>query len=127
MKTELRICDITNAFHPEENIENCYFHRWFEEKTVLRPSPMIGGHPGGQCSKLYAIVETPEGFIKKVDPIAVVFKDDSISEMNTLPIDITEATRRFSVLFKKIGDDLLNGDGKNEKIVGLLKEEQDDS
>lgn len=33
------------------------FHRWTELATVVEPSPLVGGHPGGQTNITLAIVE----------------------------------------------------------------------
>lgn len=53
------------------------FHRWEEYAMVLEPSPMVGGHPGGQVRQTYAIVELENGQVKEVKPSKVVFSDTS--------------------------------------------------
>ena len=37
---------------------------------------MIGGHPGGTVSQVYAIVEFADGTIKRVQPYDVQFIDE---------------------------------------------------
>ena len=54
---------------------NALFHRWEDFATVLEPSPMVGGHPGGQLRETFAIVEMEDGQIREVKPSKVVFKD----------------------------------------------------
>ena len=49
------------------------FHRWEDYAIVLEPSPMVGGHPGGQVRQTYAIVELENGQVKEVKPSKVVF------------------------------------------------------
>lgn len=53
------------------------FHRWEDYAAVLEPSPMVGGHPGGQIRYTYAIVELEDGQVKEVKPSKVVFSDTS--------------------------------------------------
>ena len=53
------------------------FHRWEDYAAVLEPSPMVGGHPGGQIRETYAIVELENGQVKEVKPSKVVFSDTS--------------------------------------------------
>lgn len=33
------------------------FHTWYTKSSVIEPSPMIGGHPGGTVSYLLAVLE----------------------------------------------------------------------
>lgn len=51
------------------------FHRWEDYAAVLEPSPMVGGHPGGQMRETFAIVEMEDGQIKEVKPSKVKFSD----------------------------------------------------
>jgi len=57
------------------NGEKALFHRWADYAAVLEPSPMRGGHPGGQMRQTYAIVEMEDGQVKEVLPSKVVFSD----------------------------------------------------
>lgn len=54
---------------------DAYFHRWYEEHSVIDPSPMIGGHPGGQISRLYGVVEFRDGRVELVHPNKIRFTD----------------------------------------------------
>lgn len=53
-----------------------YFHGWEHYQDVIPPSPMMGGHLGGQISRLMAIVEYPDGTIHRVWPKSIVFCND---------------------------------------------------
>ena len=53
------------------------FHRWEDFAAVLEPSPMVGGHPGGQVCETYGIVEMEDGQVREVKPSKVVFSDTS--------------------------------------------------
>ena len=41
---------------------------------------MIGGHPGGQISGTFAIVEYEDGTIHEVEPTQIRFVDNAMSE-----------------------------------------------
>ena len=49
IQPERRLCEVNGA--------TGYFHCWEHYATVVGASSMIGGHPGGQISEFYAIVE----------------------------------------------------------------------
>ena len=57
--------------------EKALFHRWENHAMVIEPSPMVGGHPGGQISQTYAIVEMESGQVREVKPSKVTFEDTS--------------------------------------------------
>lgn len=50
-----------------------YFHKWTEYGSVVEPSPMIGGHPGGQIKYPLGIVESEGGDITLVEPGSIKF------------------------------------------------------
>lgn len=50
------------------------FHCWEHYATVAAPSLMVGGHSGGQISQIFAIVEFPDGTVKRVEPYDVRFE-----------------------------------------------------
>lgn len=52
-----------------------FFHRWEDYAAVIEPSPMVGGHPGGQMRETFAIVEMEDGRIREVKPTKIVFTD----------------------------------------------------
>lgn len=63
-----RSCLVNNRKH--------WFLRWQDRKWVVDPSPMVGGHAGGQCQVTMAIVEEQEtGQVSEVYPREVRFLD----------------------------------------------------
>ena len=56
------------------------FHFWGFRSKLYDASPMIGGHPGGQVSETFAIVEYEDGTIHKVEPTQIQFVDNAMSE-----------------------------------------------
>ena len=66
----LRTCEVDG--------EKAWFHRWEDYAAVIEPSPMVGGHPGGQLRETYAIVEMEDGRIREVKPTKVVFTDTKV-------------------------------------------------
>ena len=56
------------------------FHCWNRRSELCDASPMIGGHPGGQVSGTFAIVEYEDGTIHEVEPTQIQFVDNAMSE-----------------------------------------------
>lgn len=52
-----------------------FFHLFAVEAMPLEPSPLQGGRPGGQYSKVLAIVEYEDGTVDTVNPESVRFLD----------------------------------------------------
>ena len=52
------------------------FHCFEQHSYVISPSPMIGGHTGGQVSEVFALIEDKKGNIYRVDPTRVKFTDN---------------------------------------------------
>jgi hypothetical protein len=61
--------------------ENYIFHCFEQNSYVISPSPMIGGHPGGQVSGVFAIIEDGKGNIYRIDPTEIVFTDNEFEEI----------------------------------------------
>ena len=64
---------------PEHEIK-ALFHCWSHRSELCDASPMIGGHPGGQVSETFAIVEHEDGTIHEVEPTQIRFVDNAMSE-----------------------------------------------
>mgnify|MGYP001623119440 CR=1 FL=1 len=64
---------------PEKKIK-ALFHCWSHRSELYGASPMIGGHPGGQVSGTFAIVEYEDGTIHEVEPTQIRFVDNAMSE-----------------------------------------------
>lgn len=54
------------------------FHCWNHRSELYDASPMIGGHPGGQVSGTFAIVEYEDGTVHEVLPTQIRFVDREI-------------------------------------------------
>lgn len=67
INNERRLCTVNDE--PE------YFHRWEHYSTVVEPSPMIGGAPGGTVSHVNAIVEIKDG-VMRVPITSIKFCDE---------------------------------------------------
>ena len=75
IQQERRLCEVDDQLG--------YFHCWESYADVIAPSLMQSGHPGGQYSRVFAIVEFAEG-VKRVDPTEVKFVDDKNQELPLL-------------------------------------------
>ena len=64
---------------PEKKIK-ALFHCWDHRSELCDASPMIGGHPGGQVSGTFAIVEYEDGTIHEVKPTYIRFVDNPMIE-----------------------------------------------
>ena len=53
-----------------------YFYTWEQWSNVVDASPLRGGHPGGQVSQVYGIVEFKNG-VRRVDPVKIKFCDET--------------------------------------------------
>lgn len=71
-KTELLI--------QKEEKHKALFHCWNHRSELYDASPMIGGHPGGQVSGTFAIVEYEDGTVHEVEPQNIRFVDNLITE-----------------------------------------------
>lgn len=67
INNERRLCTV--------NDEPGYFHCWEHYSTVVEPSPMIGGAPGGTVSLVNAIVEIKDG-VMRVPITSIKFCDE---------------------------------------------------
>lgn len=64
---------------PEKKIK-ALFHCWSHRSELYGASPMIGGHPGGQVSETFVIVEYEDGTVHEVKPMQIRFVDNAMSE-----------------------------------------------
>lgn len=64
---------------PSEDVA-ALFHCWNHRSEVVGESPLRGGHPGGQISGTFAIVEYEDGTVHEVEPQNIRFVDNLISE-----------------------------------------------
>lgn len=52
------------------------FHCWEQWSNVVDESPLRGGHPAGQISQVFGIVEFQDG-VRRVDPVKIKFCDET--------------------------------------------------
>lgn len=71
MRNHLRTCRYKD--------ENYLFHCFEQRSHIVSPSIAVGGHPGGQVSRLFALIEDEKGNIFRVDPTAIVFTDNEFN------------------------------------------------
>lgn len=64
----MRLCKVHEEFG--------YFHTWEHWSNVVNASLLQGGHPGGQISQVYGIVEF-EDRVQRVDPSRIEFCDET--------------------------------------------------
>lgn len=56
------------------------FHYLEQLSEVVYPSPLKGGHPGGQISRAFAVVEYEDGRMGRVEVDKIRFLDNIFSE-----------------------------------------------
>ena len=62
------------------NGKKALFHTWEQQSQVIPPSPMVGGHSGGEIKLLFGIIEDENGQITRVNPTSIKFIDNKIQE-----------------------------------------------
>lgn len=70
------------------------FHEWAHEAFVIRESPLVGGHPGGQIAHTYAIIEHDDGTITLERPENIKFIKVTEIKLDTEKI-AKHVTREF--------------------------------
>ena len=71
---------IKNNVVREEKHVKALFHCWSYRSELVGESPCYGGHPAGQISKTFALVEYEDGKIHEVEPTQIRFVDNAMSE-----------------------------------------------
>lgn len=70
MRNNTRPCYVT---YSDGASTKAFFHRWVDFQTVLAPSLLNDGRPGGQVSQTFALVEFESGAVVQVEPERIVF------------------------------------------------------
>lgn len=81
IETELRPCII--RFQKKKNQFDeikALFHCWNFRSEVIGESYLRGGHPAGQISATFALVEYEDGTIHEVEPTHIRFVDNAMCE-----------------------------------------------
>lgn len=69
------------CLHQKKNEkEKALFHCWSFESSIVEPSLMIGGHPGGTVACTMAIVELENGRVIVTSPSSIRFLDNKIND-----------------------------------------------
>lgn len=63
------------------NGEKALFHRWVDQAYIVHPSPLKGGHPGGQVWNVFGLVEMENGQVMEVPSCNIQFTDDPCKEI----------------------------------------------
>ena len=74
-RQERRLCRVDDEYG--------YFHCWEHYATPVEPSPMVGGSPGGQFSRVYGIIEF-EKEVKRIEPGKIKFCDDDHATLRVM-------------------------------------------
>lgn len=56
------------------------FHCWSHRSELVGESPLRGGHPGGQISATFGLVEYEDGTMHEVEPKDIRFVDGRINQ-----------------------------------------------
>ena len=77
VQKELRPCYV---YIKKNKKEKALFHCWSFESSIVEPSLMIGGHPGGTVACTMAIVELENGRVIVTPPSSIRFLDNKIND-----------------------------------------------
>ena len=72
------VLDVYDVIDEPEKDVKALFHCWSYRSEVVGESPLRGGHPGGQISATFALVEYEDGTIHEVEPQNIRFVDGRI-------------------------------------------------
>lgn len=108
LKRELRPCIVAG--------QKALFHGWEQKADVIPPSPMRGGHSGGEIKLALGIIEREDGTIHKAYPEEIRFIDGKVeayfSECATV-LDFEQLEKQAGAGEKETGSDLFS---KRNKI-----------
>lgn len=86
------------------------FHGWFPIAKPIEPSPLPGGHPGGQLSQVIGLVEWNNGTVHTAYPHEIRFLDTE-KQMEEFAEDYNHEAAQAADLpddLKPMYEDLLN-------------------
>lgn len=75
-----------------------YFCCWEQYANVVEPSPMTGGHPGGQLAAVYAIVEFDDG-VRRVSIADIQFTDEIHKSLELMRLDYDATMKTWEDAF----------------------------
>lgn len=98
IERELRPCIVRIPDKKKQFKEmKALFHCWNFRSEVIGESYLRGGHPAGQISATFALVEYEDGTIHELEPTQIRFVDNAMSEY-VFPEDKGEKEKAFDVL-----------------------------
>lgn len=77
IQVELRPCYVNVK---KDKKQKALFHSWSFESSIVEPSLMIGGHPGGTVTCTMAIVELENGHVIITPPSSIQFLDNKFND-----------------------------------------------
>lgn len=77
IETNLRPCYV---YIKKDKKKKALFHCWSFESSIVGPSMMIGGDPGGIVASTMAIVELDDGKVAVINPNRIQFLDNKIND-----------------------------------------------
>lgn len=78
---------LTTRVLKEAEERKALFHCWGYRSELYGASPMYGGHPGGQVSRTFAIVEYEDGTVHEIEPRNIRFVDNAMCEYAFLEME----------------------------------------
>lgn len=84
-----------------------YFCCWEQYANVVEPSPMTGGHPGGQLAAVYAIVEFSDG-VRRVSIADIQFTDEIHKSLERMQLGYDATMKTWEDAFV-VGGHMSNG------------------
>lgn len=76
------------------NGKPAYFHGWFQVAYPIDPSPLKGGHPGGQVLYPVALLELEDGRMVRASEAEFIFQDPAVDERLIKPLYLNRAATR---------------------------------
>ena len=74
------VLDVYDVIGEPEKDVKALFHCWSYRSEVVGESPLRGGHPGGQISATFGLVEYEDGTMHEVEPQNIRFVDGRINQ-----------------------------------------------
>lgn len=75
IRWETRLCKVEGKLG--------YFHTWEHYSRPVEASPLVGGAPAGIVSRVFGIVEFPDG-VRSIEPELIQFCDEQNAALNEM-------------------------------------------
>ncbi|WP_317115492.1 hypothetical protein [Clostridium neonatale] len=60
--------------------KKAFFHKWSDRSEIIPPSPMVGGHSGGELKYTVGIVEYEDGTVHMHSADSIRFVDWKVAQ-----------------------------------------------